>query len=404
MLSTGAFSGESKITTQTLTIPNDAPTNSHNLNRLIAFLKSTNILTTIFRPANHSSRAGQLTRPDPFLHTIRVICAPALLGLDEHFIHDHYGFPDCQQAVYSSATTYPFFTGRCGLDIDMELVLRNINFWRYHMVRQAEQTLFTAFAQLGEDERPQWWTSQLQQGGHTLGKYWKGSYAYLDPEVLEELRERSDKEDYAIPIQDIFAGEDAAFSFQDMELHTVEDRKMIWPQDFERILNSLTPPPPRSPEGVRTRAQKRSGKGGTLEEIEKFRPMSFRFNGSGSDAEEPFLASGWLNPLPPQQGIPGWQRLTMMKYFEVEDDEESAGVYGANIDWDALWAYEGVVLPGGKIVVGRWWSPNSGVEEDQYSGPFVLWCVDGAEGYNDPVVGEEGVGGVGRISASEDEA
>jgi hypothetical protein len=36
----------------------------------------------------------------------------------------------------------------------------------------------------------------------------------------------------------------------------------------------------------------------------------------------------------------------MMKYF-VEDD----GFGGGEIDMDALWAYEGVMLPGGKIVV-----------------------------------------------------
>lgn len=148
---------------------------------------------------------------------------------------------------------------------------------------------------------------------------------------------------------------------------------MMW----EKMLNSLTPPRPTSPvPSIRTRAQKKSSVGGTPEEISNFKPLSFRFNGSGSDSEESFLASGWLNSLPPQQGIPGWQRLTMMKYFEKED---AAG----EIDMGSLWAYEGVVLPGGIIVVGRWWNPDpSGVlDDEQYSGPFVLWCVDGAEGH-----------------------
>lgn len=59
-----------------------------------------------------------------------------------------------------------------------------------------------------------------------------------------------------------------------------------------------------------------------------------------------FYIDGWLNPLPPQCDIPGWQRVTFMKHFE--DDI-------ANVTDDNLWAYEGVVLPGGKIIVGRWW-------------------------------------------------
>ena len=56
------------------------------------------------------------------------------------------------------------------------------------------------------------------------------------------------------------------------------------------------------------------------------------------------------------------------------------------MDLGSLWAYEGVVLPGGEIVVGRWWctqrggSEGGGVsaegEEDVYSGPFMFWCVD----------------------------
>lgn len=38
--------------------------------------------------------------------------------------------------------------------------------------------------------------------------------------------------------------------------------------------------------------------------------------------------------------------MTFMKHFE--DDINS-------IDRDNLWAYEGVVLPGGRIMLGRWW-------------------------------------------------
>jgi hypothetical protein len=43
--------------------------------------------------------------------------------------------------------------------------------------------------------------------------------------------------------------------------------------------------------------------------------------------------------------------LTMMKYF-VEIDQHGEEI----IDTDALWAYEGVMLPGGKVIV----SPSVG--------------------------------------------
>jgi hypothetical protein len=95
--------------------------------------------------------------------------------------------------------------------------------------------------------------------------------------------------------------------------------------------------------------------------------VSFRFKGEGVDAKEGFLASGYFNSISPQQGIPGWQRMTMMKYWADEDTGE--------IDYSSLWAYEGVVLPGGMIMLGRWWHPNPDTTSE-YSGPFIFWNVD----------------------------
>lgn len=60
--------------------------------------------------------------------------------------------------------------------------------------------------------------------------------------------------------------------------------------------------------------------------------------------------------------------MVMMKYFIT-----AAG----SIDHDALWAYEGVVLPGDQIIVGRWWSPQTPIQLSKvYSGPFILWNTD----------------------------
>jgi hypothetical protein len=46
-----------------------------------------------------------------------------------------------------------------------------------------------------------------------------------------------------------------------------------------------------------------------------------------------------------------------------------------SIDMEALWAYEGLMLPGGKIMIGRWWCPTDGNGSGMYSGPFILWNV-----------------------------
>ena len=152
-----------------------------------------------------------------------------------------------------------------------------------------------------------------------------------------------------------------------------------------------------------------------------------QFCGSGTDADR-FECNGILHPLPPQNGIPGWQRITMLKYFpsDLEDatDTQSASSPGqtssasdgsshtsssstnnsssGSSDWpsptaftpingnstmqtdpedvdidSSCWAYEGVVLPGGKIMLGRWWSPTQDAEEFLCMGPFIFWEVEG---------------------------
>ena len=57
--------------------------------------------------------------------------------------------------------------------------------------------------------------------------------------------------------------------------------------------------------------------------------------------------------------------------FEFDDD--------VNIN-NGCWAYEGVVLPGGMIMLGRWWSPMDDMEERHCMGPFIFWNVAGEEG------------------------
>lgn len=153
----------------------------------------------------------------------------------------------------------------------------------------------------------------------------------------------------------------------------------------------------------------------------------YQFSAVGFDATR-FLAAGCVSALPKQFGIRGFQRFTMMKYLPRDDDDDDDVAAAASsadsedpsytpwpsdvapaaeaartapqdpreIDVEAndLWAYEGVVLPGGQVVVGRWWRPDEAAplqgvsgerppegearegSEAVYSGPFVFWCVD----------------------------
>lgn len=46
----------------------------------------------------------------------------------------------------------------------------------------------------------------------------------------------------------------------------------------------------------------------------------------------------------------------LRKYYIDEDDRHTPL-------FDSLWAYEGVVLPGGMIILGRWWFPDPNASE-----------------------------------------
>ena len=79
-----------------------------------------------------------------------------------------------------------------------------------------------------------------------------------------------------------------------------------------------------------------------------------------------------------------------MKYFDPLSsgprDLATSPTSGDGIAFDddvginsGCWAYEGVVLPGGMIMLGRWWSPMDDMEERHCMGPFIFWNVRGEE-------------------------
>lgn len=130
---------------------------------------------------------------------------------------------------------------------------------------------------------------------------------------------------------------------QSLELEFDPDCQLKWPSIFEERLNSLRS---TSETGAPLKTQGRT-------RMKDSTNVNLQFIGTGTDLEDDFHAIGWLNPLPEQCGIPGWQRITFMKHF-AEDLED--------VDSDNLWAYEGVVLPGGRIIIGRWWFASETVD------------------------------------------
>lgn len=192
---------------------------------------------------------------------------------------------------------------------------------------------------------------------------------------------------------------DHRYDFQTLKLDfdpQTNANRAPWPQIFESCLNALPPkdlcdilddePSPSSSSKPATQRRPKAPKRGL-----HYRP----FSGSGNDAD-PFKCRGILHPLPPQEKIPGWQRISLMKYFDpltqpngTSSQSSSSSSAAASDDTDhqevidddaelntGCWAYEGVVLPGGMIMLGRWWSPLDDTGEMKCMGPFIFWNVD----------------------------
>ena len=63
--------------------------------------------------------------------------------------------------------------------INLEYLLHIVNFFKNHMIRSEEHTLYHDIGALEEDETPQVWAEKLEDGTKQLGKYWMGSYGKL---------------------------------------------------------------------------------------------------------------------------------------------------------------------------------------------------------------------------------
>lgn len=78
---------------------------------------------------------------------------------------------------------------------------------------------------------------------------------------------------------------------------------------------------------------------------------------------------GRIHAVSNQDEFHGWQRVCIIACFENKHKE---------FDPLDVWVYEGVVLPGGRVIIGRWMQPTIDPldPKSRESGPFLFWNVD----------------------------
>lgn len=205
--------------------------------------------------------------------------------------------------------------------------------------------------------------------------------------------------------------------FQSLQLDFSPENCTPWPAVFDEQLNSFPTP------SLLRKLRKDSGDTNPRKSVAYPSPPStpavksrvnptakpqpgidyLQFSGTGIDAD-PYFCTGIIHALPPQHGIPGFQRITMMKimppdmsstpsttsdpFLSSSDNAgggggvhplpgglDVTGILSAELD-ESCWAYEGVVLPGGMIILGRWWSPADDTVDMLGTGPFIFWNVE----------------------------
>ncbi|PGG96189.1 hypothetical protein AJ79_09688 [Helicocarpus griseus UAMH5409] len=118
------------------------------------------------------------------------------------------------------------------------------------------------------------------------------------------------------------------------------------------------------------------------------RPQNHQVNpgiSNNNDSADGNPIRGFTEPCPPQAGIPGWRRICFViysinpEYFVFIPDGEGNDEEGESewmpYGWTTvdLWAYgyEGVIVPGGGIMMGRW----KNMLRMEEMGPFIFWGI-----------------------------
>ncbi|KAJ4338446.1 hypothetical protein N0V87_003989 [Didymella glomerata] len=323
-----------------------------NQDRLLDFILNSKLLLNNRRAPDVRTRAERNEKEiNPLLAAVKIICSSMLFEHND-LKHHVFAIEQLQRAAYASTNKAPIFEGLNLTDVNMDWIMKCLDFFRYHMMNRENFTLADAMEDLSALQKPIAWQEPLKNGALPLSKHWKGTYSYMDPKEQKKLRALPDDDDSDTYYHDHNIDEG---KIQSLELDFEPERQLKWPQLFERRLHSLR----QSPESGTPQGRSKT-KDTTV--------ANMQFTGTGMDLQDDFHAIGWLNALPDQCGIPGWQRITFMKHFAEDLDD---------VDSDNLWAYEGVVLPGGRIIVGRWWFASEVVNyNDDYNGPFILWAAE----------------------------
>ncbi|KAI9844218.1 MAG: hypothetical protein M1837_005724 [Sclerophora amabilis] len=287
---------------------------------------------------------SSLVRQQVVVHPVQYTINPLLLAIQLTLAHlylrpvinmDVHHFEISQQTVYAPMTQIQLYIGNTANFVNLGLLNHILNFFKYHLTVVHEGELYHLLKRLEEKSKPSGWPHILSQTLSSMNQNWIGQSGRLEYHDL--LRMRSVNRSNGLNAHDNYIYSDifSESAFEELEISMGDDIEF---PEIHRMCDAV--------------------------EIDSPVGEYIRLAGSGIDSRD-FRIEGRLYSLPEQQEIPGWQRVVFARWHPDEDPELPITPY---------WIYEGCILPGGEIMLGRWYAPSSSDWPEYFdSGPFIYW-------------------------------
>ncbi|KKZ66146.1 hypothetical protein EMCG_08118 [[Emmonsia] crescens] len=260
-----------------------------------------------------------------------------------------------------------------GEDIDLYQLLHIRNFWKRHLTNPDEDTFYKSYHNMPEIKRPKAWEEGFGNKG-SLGN----PCIHPLPITSADLQDRQ-------TCADLTSHWDSTCALLLKLSTTTTNASTTW---FP-LFNETYPINPHMNPSSRTYFR---GTQSLDHNHHHAHGNNNNSNNDNSDQPRHHPTRGFTETCPAQAGIPGWRRICFVIYEinpefflsavddneeeeEKEEDEEEGWQPWSWTTVDFLWAYgyEGVIMPGGGIMMGKWRNMMAEVEAE--AGPFIFWVV-----------------------------
>ncbi|KAJ5502042.1 hypothetical protein N7463_004916 [Penicillium fimorum] len=241
-------------------------------------------------------------------------------------------------------------------DLDLPKLLNLRNFWQRHFLNASELTYQESFSGLPEELKPKTRKDNPAEVSK-LSPSWLGYYSCMHPlsdlQRLDERQTCADLETHGDSIDVMVGGWRVARKAVMTRLTYVKTLDLqpspekFWPEQCSKLIPLASGP-----------------------EIKQIY-FDGRQRAYGGAYEAGNYVFGFTEEIAvPHGGFEGWTRVCFI-IVETDDKEDEMPPSPAMDGEGWIYGYEAVIIPGGRIMLGRWVD----MKEPEARGPFIFWDV-----------------------------